>query len=116
MKKKFCAADLPDGGPVAGKVEIADTFWSRFCGLMGRAALPRGEGLLLRGCSGIHCMFMRFTIDAVYLDRDMTVIGTQSVRPWKLGSIFRGTKHVLELPEGAQRPPLRRPTSFYGMG
>ncbi|MBR3458884.1 MAG: DUF192 domain-containing protein, partial [Selenomonadaceae bacterium] len=36
------------------QVELADSFLSRFLGLMGRSALPAGQGLLLVPCSSVH--------------------------------------------------------------
>ena len=39
-------------------------------GLLGRDGLEQGEGLLLRPASSIHTFFMRFPIDAVFLDRE----------------------------------------------
>ena len=85
----------------ASYVFKADTFFARLRGLMFRSALMPGEGLLLSGCSAIHCCFMRFPIDAVYLSKNMTVIARETVKPWRVGRIFRGTKNVLELEAGA---------------
>ncbi|MEA5050188.1 MAG: DUF192 domain-containing protein [Oscillospiraceae bacterium] len=89
------------GRTLAADVRTADDFFSRFLGLMGRRELPPGGGLLLRRCASIHCFFMCFTIDAVYLDGDMRVVGTETLAPWRVGHIFRGVRHVLELPAGA---------------
>ena len=85
---------------IADKVEEAADFMSRLRGLMFRKGLPDGGGLLLRNCGAIHCCFMRFTIDVVYLDGQMNVIDKETVRPWRLGKIVKGAKHVLELAEG----------------
>ena len=51
---------------------IADTHWSRFCGLMGTdaASFPAGEGLWIVPCHGVHTFAMRFPIDVLYLDSD----------------------------------------------
>ena len=84
---------------LADRVAAADTFFARFRGLMLRRSLRDGEGLLLTDCPRIHCMFMRFPIDAVYLDRSFTVTGKETVRPWRTGRYFRNTVHVLELKE-----------------
>ena len=84
----------------AAQVSVADNFWLRFRGLMLRKSLAPGEGLLLRDCPAIHCCFMRFPIDVVYLDQEMTVTGVETVCPWHLGGQFPGTKHVLELELG----------------
>jgi uncharacterized membrane protein (UPF0127 family) len=70
-------------------------------GLLGRAQLAEDEGLLLRPASSIHMFFMRFPIDAVFLDRDLNVLKIAShLRPWRIAS-KRGAKSVLELPTGA---------------
>lgn len=81
------------------KLREAKTFWQRFCGLMGQKSLPDNTGILLLRCGSVHCFFMRFTIDVVYLDKNMTVIGTETIKPWHIGKIVRGAKHTLELPE-----------------
>ncbi len=82
------------------RCELADGFFSRFRGLLGRRGLPPGEGLLLRPSSSVHTMFMRFPIDVVFLDRGLQVVGVSAeVRPWRLAG-RRGTRHVLELGAG----------------
>ena len=86
---------------IADKIAPADTFLTRLNGLTTRKSLYDGEGLLLKSCSSIHCFFMHFTIDAVYLDKDMRVIAKESVRPWRIGGFFKGARQVLELKEDA---------------
>lgn len=86
---------------LADKVQPANSFFKRFIGLMGKKQLNSSEGLLLLSCSSIHCFFMRFPIDAVYLSDDKKVLGIETIKPWRIGRIYRGTRHVLELPAGA---------------
>ena len=76
-------------------------------GLMGRSSLPTGHGLWLGG-NGIHMMFMRFPIDAVFLGRAEVDGGRRVVsvhrrlRPWVgLVPLVRGAEGVLELPVGS---------------
>lgn len=46
-------------------------------------------------------LFMRFAIDAVFVDRDRRVVGTRpQLRPWTLAAAVRGAAEVLELPAG----------------
>lgn len=92
-----------DTCPIAGQVAVADSFFTRFRGLMLRKALGPGEGLLLKNCSAIHCCFMRFPIDVIYLNSDMRVVAIETVKPWRLGGVFPGAKHVLELEAGSAR-------------
>lgn len=82
------------------KAAMADSFLTRFRGLMLRKKLEPSEGLFLKDCSAIHCCFMRFPIDVIYLDSSMTVVGTETVYPWRVGKIFPGAKHVLETEKG----------------
>ena len=97
------------GTVLATRLEVADGLWGRFMGLMGRASLPEGAGLWLSGTNGIHMMFMRFPIDAVFLGHPIaTEGGAQEVlsvhrglRAWVgLVPIVRGAYGVLELPVG----------------
>jgi uncharacterized membrane protein (UPF0127 family) len=84
---------------LASNVKVADSFFKRFKGLMGKRAIENGEGLLLN-TSSIHCFFMKMPIDAVYISKNMTVLGKETLNPWSLGKWLSGTKYVLELGEG----------------
>lgn len=85
---------------IADNVKVADDFIKRFLGLMGKKSLDYGEGLLLLNCPSIHCFFMKIPIDAIYLSRNMTVLGIETLKPWSMGKHVRKTAHVLELKGG----------------
>jgi len=69
-------------------------------GLLGRASLEAGEGVLLRPAGSIHTFFMRFPIDAVFLDAELVVRAIRPhLGPWRLAAA-RGSKSVLELAAG----------------
>ena len=97
---KICRLET-ENGFCAERIEIADSYWTRLKGLMFRKTLGKGEGLLLKKCSSIHCCFMNFPIDVVYLCDKMEVLKVETVRPWRVGSFVRGAKHILETNEGA---------------
>jgi uncharacterized membrane protein (UPF0127 family) len=94
---------------LAERLEVADGLSARFMGLMGRAGLDPDAGLWLSGTNGIHMMFMRFAIDAVFLAKpDPGTNGVRRVlsvhrglRAW-IGIVpfVRGANSVLELPVG----------------
>jgi uncharacterized membrane protein (UPF0127 family) len=87
-----------DGRVICERCVVAGTFWTRFRGLMGRASLPPGEGLLIRPTGEIHMFFMRFAIDAVFCDRDLRVVKVvRHLKPWRVAGA-RGAKLVVELP------------------
>jgi uncharacterized protein len=89
-----------DGTLVCEKCAVADNLFSRMRGLLGRSELPPGEGLLIRPAPSIHTFFMRFPIDAVFLDADLRVLAVRpEVAPWRAAG-HRGARAVLELPAG----------------
>ena len=64
--------------------DVAETFLERARGLIGRRGLDSGRGLLIPRCSCIHTFFMRFPIDAAFLDGEGRVVKTvRRVRPWR---------------------------------
>jgi uncharacterized protein len=80
--------------------ELADRPLRRMRGLMGRTGLPAGEGLLITPAPAIHTAFMRFPIDALFLDRQLRVLEiVERLRPWRVAS-KRGAHAVLELSAG----------------
>jgi uncharacterized protein len=87
-------------GVVCDPCTVADRVLTRMRGLLGRSELSAGEGLLLRPTPSIHTWFMRFPIDAVFLDRDLRVLAVRDqLGPWRMAG-HRGARAVLELAAG----------------
>ncbi|MGI6494628.1 MAG: DUF192 domain-containing protein [Kiritimatiellia bacterium] len=81
------------------RVAVASRLLARMRGLLGRDSLPEGEGLLILRCNTIHTCFMRFTIDAVFLDADFRPVKTvRAIPPGRL-CVWGGfrARHVLEI-------------------
>ena len=79
---------------------VADRPLTRLRGLLGRRKLPPGEGLLIRPAGAVHTSFMRFPIDVVFLDRELTVLDVvDGLVPWRAAG-RRGAHAVLELAAG----------------
>jgi uncharacterized protein len=97
-----------DGSSVCERCLLAETPLTRLKGLLGRGDLERGEGLLLRPASSIHTFFMRFPIDAVWVDHNLTVLKVSpELGPWRTAAC-KGAKGVIELPAGeAERRGLQ---------
>jgi uncharacterized protein len=86
---------------LARHLRVADTHWSRFCGLMGTESesFPAGQGLWIVPSRGVHTFAMRFPIDVVYLDGDKVVVYLeQNLQPWRLAPVRLRATSVLELP------------------
>lgn len=81
---------------------LAANPWTRLRGLIGVRQLAAGDGLLIKPCHGVHCMFMSIPIDVVYVDRsDRVVAVDKAMSPWAVGKIYRQSAYVVELPVGA---------------
>ncbi len=90
-----------NGSVQAGKVFLADSFLSRFRGLMGKKSLPPDYCLILTPCNAIHMAFMKIPLDIAYLDRNGVVIALQwNLKPWRIGEIHKGAHSVMEAPVG----------------
>jgi uncharacterized membrane protein (UPF0127 family) len=90
----------PKGQVVCERCEIADGLFSRGRGLLGRGQLLRGQGMLIRPTWSVHTAFMRFAIDVVFLDAELTVLKVaRRLRPWRAAA-RRRAHSALELPAG----------------
>ena len=107
MTTGLSARNVTRGTVLAAHLGVADGLWGKFMGLMGRPSLAPDSGLWLPDSNGIHMMFMRFPIDAVFVGRrDETgscqvVSVHRGLRTWTgLVPLVRAAHGVLELPVG----------------
>jgi uncharacterized protein len=91
------------GRALAEQLEVPGNFLGRGIGLMFRRALEPGRGMWISPCNGIHMMFMKSAIDAVFLDRKERVKKVYPKLPawWGVVLIEWGAHSVLELPPGS---------------
>lgn len=93
-------------------LKLANGFFSRFRGLMLSRPLTLNQGLLITRCSSVHCAFMRYAIDVVYLDDQGRVTKcVRQLRPWHAsvsstgkdsqGKPYARAAHTLELAAGS---------------
>ncbi|MFH1468796.1 MAG: DUF192 domain-containing protein [Pseudomonadota bacterium] len=101
MGERLRVLNQTRGTTLAAGARLADSWRDRFIGLMGSAALPAGEGLVLDPCSSIHMFFMRYPIDVVFASRELRVVGVvHAIRPWRMTRFYRGAQLAIELPAG----------------
>jgi uncharacterized membrane protein (UPF0127 family) len=90
------------GTVLAERAELANNYWTRFIGLMGRRELPSGSGLVLQPGGGIHMWFMRIPLDVIHVDKhDRVTHVLRGIKPWRFGPLLVGNKCAIELPVGA---------------
>ena len=82
-------------------VEEASSPLARMRGLLGEPGLPPYRGLHLVPCTALHTCFMRFTIDAFFLDREHVVVrAVRRIRPFRFVPGGGGARSAVEVASG----------------
>jgi uncharacterized protein len=88
---------------LASHVEVAVTRSARRKGLLGRDGLGTSSALILAPCAAIHTMFMRFDIDAVFVDDDGRAVKVvRNLVPWRIAATA-SARAVVEFRAGTLR-------------
>lgn len=101
------------------QVILAQRFWARLIGLLGRRTLAPDHALWLVPCNNVHTFFMRFAIDVVFIDGHGAVLAVvPHLAPWRIAAARRAHGCLELAAGGAQRfgltvgrrlPPLAAP-------
>lgn len=92
------------GRTLGTRIGLADGWWARLRGLLGRPAPADGEGLLLLPCRSVHMFGMRCALDVAFVDAEGTVIAAYHSLPPGARSRWHGSaRAALELPPGTLR-------------
>ncbi|NBT58960.1 DUF192 domain-containing protein [bacterium] len=92
-----------------GNCKVANTFFSRFIGLMGKSFVADDNAIIFPRCNSIHTFFMRIPIDIIFVSESGKVVRVFSqFRPWKLLLPVKGAVHSIEVSsQGADRNGIR---------
>ena len=98
-REERAAIIVRTGARLAERLEETRGFFSRLKGLLGRSKMDPGTGLLIHPCPGNHTVGMRFSIDALFLDRFNRVARLEhSMPPRRFVLFVPRAARVLELP------------------
>jgi len=98
---KLVSVRAGTGTSLGHRIRVADTWWTRFRGLLGTPSLAQGEGLLIEPCRGVHMLGMKYPIDVAFLDRAGRVVGVcHRLAPGARSPFVRAARSALELPAG----------------
>jgi uncharacterized membrane protein (UPF0127 family) len=76
---------------------------TRGLGLLPRSSVSPDEGLWIDGCSAVHTMGMRATLDLFFLDKDCRVLRiVSSIPPNRLAVTCRNAVSIVELGSGPE--------------
>lgn len=87
-----------NGQPQGLSVLIAENFFQRAIGLLLHAGLGQKQGMLITPCASVHTMWMRFSIDVIFLDGNGKILRiSENLAPFRFAFAPKGTKAVVEL-------------------
>ena len=88
-------------------VKVADSFFSRLLGLMGKKEMKDDQALLITKCNSIHTFFMRFNMDAVFVDKNMVVKKTvKSIRPCRIAAEWTSSAVLEFISKGNEKTQI----------
>jgi len=86
---------------VGENIFLANSFITRFMGLMFKKEIRNYTGYLISPCNSIHTFFMKFNIDVLFITKDKKIIKIiRNLKPWRLTFIYFKSYEVLEMPSG----------------
>ena len=90
------------------RARVANGFLQRARGLIGKKSLGEKEALLIPRCNAIHTFFMKFDIDAMFLDKNLRIVKRVcAIRPWR-PFVFGGFKAVMVLEVASPKGKMKR--------
>jgi uncharacterized membrane protein (UPF0127 family) len=90
-----------NGDIIVGTIEVADRWYQRMRGLLGRSQLESDRGMHITPCNGIHTFFMKFPLDLIFLNRSLEVVKIEkNVAPGRTVAGGVGAWSFLELAGG----------------
>lgn len=88
--------------PLGDRIAVADGFWTRLRGMLGRPEPEPGEGLLIVPSRGVHMYGMKYSLDVLLLDGEGRVVALYpGLEPGRRTPMYRGARYALELRQGA---------------
>ena len=85
---------------LATEAQLAKTFFTRLKGLLGTKKLDKGKGIVIRPCSSIHTVGMKYAIDVIFLDNNDRIVKIIKDMPAGNFSFCSDSSYVFELPAG----------------
>jgi uncharacterized protein len=86
---------------MGSRIRLARSARDRTVGLLRTRALREGEGLWIERAPSIHMFFMKYAIDAIFVNERRRVVKVvEKLEPWRVVWWARGARDCIELPVG----------------
>lgn len=91
---------IDDGDLLIQKLSVAQSWMERTVGLLNRSSLAADEALMINRCRWVHSFGMRFPIDLLFVDSQLTIVHAQALLQHRVSPIVWRARHTIELPHG----------------
>jgi hypothetical protein len=89
------------GTILANDLVFANTPFKRVKGLLGNKSFLAGQALIIKPCNCIHTLFMCFSIDVLFVDKNNKVVkALKKLEPFRFSKLYWPAQAVIELPCG----------------
>lgn len=90
--------NIPKNTILIENCPVADSFFKRFIGLLGKKSISSNEGLIIKPCNSIHMFFMKFSLDVIFVNKKNEVVAIyENIKPWKFTPVIKGAYIAIEL-------------------
>ena len=100
-QRLMCVYNKTRETSIATEAVLADGYWDRLIGLLGKTSrwARVGAGLWIVPCHGVHTIGMLFPIDLIFVGKNKEVVRVEEcVRPFRISAVCMKAKSILELP------------------
>ena len=92
---------IKNGRTIIKNAEMADNYFKKLIGLLGRKKIRPDYALYIPKCSSIHTFFMATDIDVVMTDKKNKVIhSAEKLKPWRITGCVKA-ENTIELKTGS---------------
>lgn len=86
---------------IADPVIQAQSFLDKLFGLTIRRKLSKKKGFLLYNCNSIHTLWMRYSIDVIFIDINGEVLAVfNNLKPFRITPFIKNASYALEMISG----------------
>ena len=87
IKKKL---SYLNGSVLIDNLLLAESSIERMRGLLGRPQFDNDSALIIPQCNSVHTLFMKYTIDVVYLNKKGVILKiVRSLKPWRFSGCLK---------------------------
>lgn len=99
--KKIKIQNITKKNTIAGEGALADNFYTRLKGLIGKKTLAVDGAVCIKPCKSVHTFFMRFSIDVIFIDENGLVCEiVRNIKPYRVSKYVLKAKYVIEILSG----------------